>query len=720
MSLRPGLLASASIIALALLTSVCLGGEFGETRQYFAQYGIGGPAETFFTIHHQGQATIMVKVELINPDGTLFDSQDVALGPGATRTLGYNDPAGGVKNGWARLTSDQPFNATVFFRITGFGNVGVLPSQEGVKFKLFVFVGQGTDTGFALANTSETQDSDVTMRIFDTGGVFQKQVDKTYGPGEHQALFVTQDPLLVTADSVIEFTATQPVILVGLRSDNNLLASTAVVSPQGSGLGPGSVGLLELAPEVSFGRVQPGTGGDLDSPNVILGHPSNTVAPGIDGATIGGGGSSDFPNTTSGDFATVGGGANNTASGLESTIGGGVSNVASGEDSTVGGGAVNTASGDYSAIGGGFGNQALLEDCTVGGGFGNQASAGASTVGGGEGNEASGVWSTIGGGSGNEASGLASTVGGGNVNNASGDDSTVGGGAANTASSDLSTVGGGNVNNASNEVSTVGGGRANEASGFASTIGGGSNNDASGRFSTIGGGVNNEASGDFSVVPGGSGITAAGAFSFAAGRGAQALHDYSFVWAASEDETATFESTTSHQFLIQAANGVGINNNAPQGALDVEGLIYHRGGVKHADYVFEDDYRLESIEEHSESMWREKHLPAVGPGEKDDEGREYVEYGSRMRGILEELEKAHIYIEQFNSTIKQMEKRNKGLEAQLRDVQQVVAELVHKVGNQESGALAHNGIKLPLQRSLYYKVKYAARSPSLLFALGSR
>ena len=40
-----------------------------------------------------------------------------------------------------------------------------------------------------------------------------------------------------------------------------------------------------------------------------------------------------------------------------------------------------------------------------------------------------------------------------------------------------------------------------------------------------------------------------------------------------------------------------------------------------------------------------------------------------MRSILEELEKAHIYIEQLHN-------QNKTLEAQLRDVQQVVAELV--------------------------------------------
>ena len=60
---------------------------------------------------------------------------------------------------------------------------------------------------------------------------------------------------------------------------------------------------------------------------------------------------------------------------------------------------------------------------------------------------------------------------------------------------------------------------------------------------------------------------------------------------------------------------------------------------------------------------------AVGAGEKDDEGREYVEYGSRMRGILEELEKAHIYIDQLNG-------RTKSLEAKMRDLQQMVADLL--------------------------------------------
>jgi hypothetical protein len=104
-------------------------------------------------------------------------------------------------------------------------------------------------------------------------------------------------------------------------------------------------------------------------------------------------------------------------------------------------------------------------------------------------------------------------------------------------------------------------------------------------------------------------------------------------------------------------DNVGIGTTSPQGKLDVNGSIYQRGSVLHADYVFEPDYQLESIEEHSQYMWRNKHLKAIPKAVVDENGYEIVEVGSHRKGIVEELEKAHIYIEQLHKQIKELEER---------------------------------------------------------------
>ena len=47
-------------LTILFLLTPCLAGEFGQTRHYFAQYGIGGPAETAFDVHNPGDAVIVV------------------------------------------------------------------------------------------------------------------------------------------------------------------------------------------------------------------------------------------------------------------------------------------------------------------------------------------------------------------------------------------------------------------------------------------------------------------------------------------------------------------------------------------------------------------------------------------------------------------------------------------------------------------------------------
>jgi hypothetical protein len=65
------------------------------------------------------------------------------------------------------------------------------------------------------------------------------------------------------------------------------------------------------------------------------------------------------------------------------------------------------------------------------------------------------------------------------------------------------------------------------------------------------------------------------------------------------------------------------------------------------DRVFDDDFVLASIEDHASSMWQNRHLPAVGPTEPGTP----VNLTEKMGNMLNELEHAHIYIEQLHSQI---------------------------------------------------------------------
>jgi hypothetical protein len=329
------------------------------------------------------------------------------------------------------------------------------------------------------------------------------------------------------------------------------------------------------------------------SPNLVAGHSSNSVTPGVYGATIGGGGSAAGPNTVGSTHGTVGGGYANSAGGPYATIGGGYVNSAPVAWTTIAGGAINTASGLYATVGGGHGNSAQGEYSIIGGGQNNLASSGFASVGGGnqntasggmahigggEQNTAGGGWAIAGGGTGNVASGLATGVLGGSTNTASGSFASVGGGFGNTASAayttiagggrsnpadpatgnrvtdDYGSVGGGGNNRAGDASGSLGdrpyaavaGGYGNVASGSYAVVAGGYGNDASateaavvggvhnyatGDKSFIGGGEGNIASGINSVVPGGAYNQAVGLYSFAAGQRAKALGSGMFVWA---------------------------------------------------------------------------------------------------------------------------------------------------------------------------------------------
>jgi hypothetical protein len=139
-----------------------------------------------------------------------------------------------------------------------------------------------------------------------------------------------------------------------------------------------------------------------------------------------------------------------------------------------------------------------------------------------------------------------------------------------------------------------------------------------------------------------------------------------FMVSTSEIYPSGSVARTTH-LVVDRHGNVGINDLHPNGTLDVNGTIYQRGAQIHADYVFEDDFEIDTIEGHAEKMWDAKHLPGVPSREYDDEGREMVEIGRQRSGILEELEIAHIYIEQLNKQIKELREEVRDLKEQVRN-----------------------------------------------------
>ncbi len=294
---------------------------------------------------------------------------------------------------------------------------------------------------------------------------------------------------------------------------------------------------LELkANSVRALRIEPNIS---SAPNLIGGAAQNSVAAGIVGAVISGGGAGSYSgsavtNLVQSDFGSIGGGgANGIKTGsLGAHIGGGYLNL--------------VTNGTYATIGGGYANAASTNSATVGGGFYNVAS---------------GFESTVGGGQANIASGSVSFVGGGVTNIASGFESAVVGGELNDATGAVSFVGGGYFNAASAYGAVVGGGYANGAVGTNSIVAGGESNLASNSVSTVSGGYFNGATGQGATVPGGWANLASGSNSFAAGFVANAGHSGAFVWSDSSS-TTQFGSTVANQFNVRAAGGVRIFLNS--------------------------------------------------------------------------------------------------------------------------------------------------------------
>ncbi len=237
------------------------------------------------------------------------------------------------------------------------------------------------------------------------------------------------------------------------------------------------------------------------APNVIAGSPTNFVAAGVVGATISGGGATNYygsqwPNIVRADYSVVAGGLYNRveSNSMSASISGGQFHqiLANSSSSAIGGGNQNSI---------GAGSQSS----TIAGGESNdiRSNAPLSTISGGFNNTVNGSFSTIGGGrennTGNNA--FSASIGGGDDNNIAGDASfaTIAGGHINDIGvfAAASVISGGEDNNIglNSEGTTIAGGRFNDigSNSIYSVITGGQDNNigAATGYSFIAGGVRN-------------------------------------------------------------------------------------------------------------------------------------------------------------------------------------------------------------------------------------
>jgi len=100
-------------------------------------------------------------------------------------------------------------------------------------------------------------------------------------------------------------------------------------------------------------------------------------------------------------------------------------------------------------------------------------------------------------------------------------------------------------------------------------------------------------------------------------------------------------------------NTVNVATFEHGGDLRITGQLYTGGTTcgTGCDLVFTDDFELPTIEEHAAEMWSRGYLPNVGPTIEN----EAFNLTQMVGGMLNELETAHIYIEQLNNRIAELE-----------------------------------------------------------------
>jgi hypothetical protein len=117
-----------------------------------------------------------------------------------------------------------------------------------------------------------------------------------------------------------------------------------------------------------------------------------------------------------------------------------------------------------------------------------------------------------------------------------------------------------------------------------------------------------------------------------------------------------------YRFAISHDGNIGIGTINPQYKLDVRGEAHFckvRVSTQgFCDYVFDDQYQLMSLDELSEFIKTNKHLPNI-PSEAEVMKEGNFDLGEMNKILLEKIEELTLYILQQEERIKALEAANK-------------------------------------------------------------
>lgn len=108
------------------------------------------------------------------------------------------------------------------------------------------------------------------------------------------------------------------------------------------------------------------------------------------------------------------------------------------------------------------------------------------------------------------------------------------------------------------------------------------------------------------------------------------------------------------RFVIKNNDGEWVSRITDTGDMEITGELVTAGTTcgGGCDMVFHPDTEIESISEHAAFMWKNSYLPAVGPTVENAP----INLSQKTGGMLNELEKAHIYIEQLHNRLEALER----------------------------------------------------------------